>query len=234
MNNETSRIAAPYASYRSFINFINTLGETTVPSRIDRSVFGKMSGGAAYSILASMKALKLIDEQGVPQEILIRLVDSGGEERKIVLKEILEAGYPSFWDGSINLKHTTPGQFDEHVREHFAVRGSTVDKVAAFFLSAAEEAGIDISAHLKNRKPTAPSSSSRKSQKARKTGIGDNSETDPGGTGNEAPPAADPKKLTYQLVDLLKLPDVNNDVKQAVWTLVQFLSELEGVQDEDD
>ncbi len=227
MSNETESQSVPYATYKSFSNFINSLRETTIPSRIDRSVFGNMSGGAAYSILASLRALNLIEDNGKPCEALKSLVKADEKSQKGVLQQILKMGYPSLWDGSIDLATASAGQFDDHVRDRFGVKGSTVDKVAAFFLSAAEEAGIALSPHLKNRKATAPSGTSKRSAKARKQdsgGDGMSSHVNPPFT----PPSVTnvPKALEYQLIDLLKGPSVDVAVRDAIFKLVEYLSDL--------
>ena len=80
----------------------------------------------------------------------------------------MKVGYPTLWSGSINLASTTAGQFDEHIREEYDVKGSTVDKVATFFIAAAKFSELAISPHLAARKPTASSASSNKSKKQRK------------------------------------------------------------------
>lgn len=220
MTENNDRNAAPYASFRAFSNFIDSLRESVIPGRIDPSVFGKKSGGTIYSLLATLKSLNLIDDDGGPQDSLRELVNCPEVDRKKVLREIIKNGYPSFWDGSLNLEITTPAQFDEHVRSHFNARGSTVDKVAAFFLAAAEETDIPISIHLKNRKPTAPSSTSRKSQKARKQEAAPQTPTSPPNTG----PISQSKPLEYLLIDLLDPNGMNEDEQQAVWKLINYLA----------
>ena len=220
MNNDIEKRSAPYASYRGYNSFINGLRDTIVPNRIDRSVFGSMSGGQAYSIIAALKSLNLIDENGKPHDSLTRLVESEGHERKKVLQQVLNSAFPSLWDGSIDLASATSGQFDEHIRSRFGAKGSTVDKVASFLIAAAADAGISLSPHLKKRKPSAPSASSRKSQKGRKQ-KGD------GGHDDKPPPPPKTeiaKPLEYQLVDLLKQPDIAEDESNAIWTIVRFLS----------
>ncbi len=213
---------APYASWTSFLNFINKLQESGVPARIDPSVFGNASGSISYSIIAALKSLKLIMDDGIPTPEFSAFVNSTEDQRKAMMEAILKTGYPSLWNGGIDLATATAGQFDEHLRSTYDVKGSTVDKAAAFFLSAAQFADIKLSAHLKQRKPTASSPSSRKSIKQRKR-------TDNGGEvelpAREPPRAAQEKPLQYQLIDLMTEPDFPEDKKGPIWELVQYLAE---------
>ncbi len=214
--------APPYATFAAFLNFINKLRDTGVPARIDPSVFGNASGSLSYSVIASLKALKLIGADGVPTAVFNGFVKAGDEDRKEVLRGILREGYPSLWDGSIDLATATPGQFDDHFRQHFDAKGSTIDKIAAFFLSAAKVADMPISAHLKARKPIAASSTASKSKRQRKSeSVNNDADLPP-------PPPAVPtiisdKALEYKLIDLLK-EDVGENERSAIWTLVQYLA----------
>jgi hypothetical protein len=147
-------------------------------------------------------------------------VKATDEERVPLWKDIIEKGYPSLFEPSAHLTTMTAGQFDEHMRTQFGVQGSTVDKIAAFFIAAAKVAGIPISAHLLARKPVSTSSSSKKSAKQRKNGERSDAEDE---EEDRLPPAAPAKALEYQLIDLMSEPDVDEGVKTSIWALVQYL-----------
>jgi hypothetical protein len=224
MSDKAAKPSPPYASFSAFTNFINKLRETTVPHRIDASVFGNASGSVSYSVIATLKSLKLIGADGVTTPAFSTFVKASDEDRKPILLGLLKAGYPTLWDGSINLETATAGQFDEHMRLEYAAKGSTVDKVAAFFLAAAKSAGLTISPHLAARKATATSASSTKSRRQRKAQEPDNT-TDT--NRRSPPPAVDPisdKALEYKLVDLLKDEGVQQEQQAAIWTLIQYLT----------
>ena len=212
------RPAPPYASFASFITFINKLRDTGVPARIDPSVFGNASGSLSYSIIAALKALKLIESNGTPTAPFVSLVKAGDEQRKPLIREILRTGYPSLWDGNIDLETATGGQFDEHIREEYDAKGTTVDKVATFFIAAASYADLPLSLHLKARKPTASSASSRKSAKQRKQ-AGQEGDTENGtgnGNGSALPPTLHP--FFKGLLDKLPQPESAWPVAdQAKW-----------------
>ena len=220
MNETTKQLSPPYATYGQFVGFLNKLRETSVPSRIDPSVFGNASG-TAYSIISALKFLKLIDEGGKPSDELVALVGATDDARGPILKPVIQKGYPSLFKAPVHLSSITAGQFDEHIRQEYGVAGSTVDKVALFFTAACNAAGIPLSTHLLNRKPIATSSTAKKSVKQRRRDAGDDVDDE------HDPPPGDPpiaaKALEYQLIDLMSEPDIDEEVKQSIWSLVQFL-----------
>ena len=219
MAEKTKTHSPPYAAFASFISFLNKLRDTQIPSRIDPSVFGNASGSLSYSIIASLKSLKLIGADGTPTADLIAFVNASDNDRQAMMQAILMDAYSSLWGGSINLETTTAGQFDEHIREEYDVKGSTVDKVATFFIAAAKYAELPISPHLAARRPTASSASSSKSKRQRKADDLDN------GAGF-TPPSAKPmteKALEYRLVDLMTDAMGDQEVMQAIIKVVTFL-----------
>jgi hypothetical protein len=220
MADKAKQISPPYAALTSFTNFINKLRDTGIPGRIDPSVFGNASGSLSYSIISTLKYLKLVDEGGKPSQEFIAFVKGTDEERVPMWQKIVKSGYPSLFKSGVDLTTMTAGQFDEHVRNEFGASGSTVDKIALFFIGAAKLAGIPLSAHLLARKPVATSSTAKKSVKQRKRDAGETFDED-----DEADPPAQPAKaLEYQLIDLMSEPDVDADVKASIWSLVQYLT----------
>lgn len=144
-----------YTSYKSFKNFISGLREAGVPSRIDRSVLKKMSGSEQSAMIGSLRWLGLIEADGTPTADLHSIVDSNDAQYSIKLGQLLVKSYVFLTDKSIDLSRATGQQLIERFRE-FNASGSTIDKALGFFLSAAREAGITISPHM--RMPTRASS----------------------------------------------------------------------------
>jgi Family of unknown function (DUF5343) len=218
---ETAKTGAPpYATWAAFLNFLNKLRDTTIPSRIDPTVFGNASGSVTYSIIAALKFLKLINAEGDPSPLFLKLVKASDEDRKAVMAGIIKANYPTLFGGKIDITKATAGQFDEHIRDTYDAQGSTVDKIAAFFIAASQYAAIDLSPHIKARKPTAASASAGKSRKQRRTAGDEPEDRDP-------PPALTPsetKALEYQLIDLMKVEGIGQPEQDAIWTLVRFLT----------
>jgi hypothetical protein len=220
MADKAKQNSPPYAALTSFINFINKLRETGIPGRIDPSVFGNASGSHSYSIISTLKYLKLIDDAGKPSPEFIAFVKATDEQRAPMWQKLVKSGYPTLFAPGVDLTTMTAGQFDEHVRNEFGASGSTVDKIALFFIGAAKAGGIPLSAHLQARKPIATSSTAKKSVKQRKRDAGETFADDD----DIDPPAPQAKALEYQLIDLMSEPDVDADVKQSIWALVQYLT----------
>jgi hypothetical protein len=222
MSERSKVLSPPYATFSALVNFINKLRETGIPSRIDATVFGNASGSLAYSILSALKYLKLIDDTGIPSQEFIALVKANDEARPELLAKIVHQGYPSLFEPGIDLTAMTAGQFDEHVRNEFGASGSTVDKIALFFTAACKAANIPVSIHLLNRKPIATSSAAKKSAKQRKRDDEGEELDDVDPTPLTLVPP--PKALEYQLIDLMSEPDIDDAVKQSIWSLVQYLT----------
>lgn len=210
----------PYATFSSFLSFINKLRDTTVPSRIDASVFGNASGSLSYSIIATLKFMRLIDSDGKPTKLLVEFVAAPDDSRKAMMMELIAEAYPSFFGDEIDIAKATAGQFDEHIRKTFDSSGSTVDKIAGFFIGAANFAGMDLSPLIKNRKQVAASPAAGKSKKQRRAGEEESEEIPP----PPPPVVTEAKPLQYQLIDMLQSEGIGSEEQDAVWKLVRYLA----------
>lgn len=222
MAENAKRVAPPYASFSAYLNFNNKLRDTAIPSRIDPSVFGNASGSVSYSIIAALKSLKLINAEGAPTAQFTAFVIASDEDRKPLMQTILKEGYPTLWGGAINVATVSSGQFDEHIRSEYEAKGSTVDKVASFFIAAATFADIELSPHLKARKATKPSASSSKSKRQRK--VSEDAVETAGKPPILASPTITDMALEYKLVDLMREDGIETDERAAIWTLLQYLT----------
>jgi hypothetical protein len=136
-----------YIAYKSFLRFINGLREGHLPSRIDRSLLGGMSGSGQSALIGALEFLGLIDAGGKPEPALEALVTLEGAKFNEKLKELLTAAY-GFLFQDMELKRATGSQVHEAFRNQ-NVQGSTAQKAIAFFLAAAKDAGIEVSRHVK-------------------------------------------------------------------------------------
>jgi hypothetical protein len=165
MATESSKIESPpYPSYATFLNFIKGLKETGVPSRIDKSVIGKLSGSTQSALIAALKWLNLIDSVGLPMPKLEELVQADEVKYSETLASVLRESYKFIDDGTLNLAKATGSQVEQKFRE-YGVSGSTVIKCIAFFIAAAKDAKIELGPHVKAPKAPASSSSKRKTKK---------------------------------------------------------------------
>lgn len=218
----------PYVGFGSFQSFISGLKGSPLPDRIDRSVFGTMSGGLAYGLLSALKFLSLIDGNGVPTQLLIRLTEAEGEEEKTALRKVLETAYTGLFDGTVKLDRATSAQLDDHLRKTFGISGSTVDKAASFVLAAATAADVTISNQLKARKPIASGGAGQKKLRLKKSGSAKEPATpDAGQRDREVQSPATSKDPVQMLVEIIDMSAMDDEEQQAVWTLIRFLKRQE-------
>ncbi len=145
---ETERKALPpYLPYRTFTNFLDHLRAVGIPSHIDKGAMASMSGAIQSYIKLSLRYMKLINADDVPQDFLKKLVMAQGDERKVLLKELFGTVY-AFLD--IDLGNTTQPKLREAIAA-LGAQGETVDKVVAFLVAMAKDAGVPLSNYLTKR-----------------------------------------------------------------------------------
>ena len=142
----------PYMPYKSLGTFFDHLRAIGIPSHIDRSVMSSMSGAMQSWLKSTLRYLQLIDADDVPQPRLAKLVNAQGDERKALLADLFKQAY-GFLDGKIDLKNTTPQKLRAAVVE-LGAQGDTVDKIMAFMIAMAKDAGIPLSKLLTTRAPS--------------------------------------------------------------------------------
>ena len=141
MENEDSRLAAPYHPFRTLLNALDHLTAIGVPHKIEERVFPSFSGSMQKQLINSFRFLGLIDAVGAPTQNLLTLADKG-KDRKAVLKDILLEQYSELV--SLDLTKVSPSQFDDQLKE-YGVNGATLRKAKSFFLKAAQYSGIALS-----------------------------------------------------------------------------------------
>ena len=158
----------PYASYASFKSFINGLGESTVPSRIDKTVMSNYSGSTQYALLPALQWLGLTDSEGTPSDLLKALSTANESEFGSILNPVIREKYGFLFSGEIDLESASTGQVEEAFKSQ-NISGSTVTKCISFFLKIANEAGIAVSPHVKAPaiKRSSPSSPKNRSQSSK-------------------------------------------------------------------
>ena len=217
MASETKKSdSPPYIAFSTFIKFIKGLSETGIPSRIDKSLLGTMSGANQSALISTLKWFNLIDDVGAHGTKLEGFVNAG-DERGALLRTMLSEAYEFMADGSINLAKATGAQLEEKFRA-YGLSGSTIVKAMAFFLAACKEAGIQVSGHIK-----LPRVSRAGKKKARGTSAdpipgqdedeGDNEDAASGTMKFEIPIPVDRK---------VKL-SIPADFDEADWTLLQTM-----------
>ena len=147
MAEQNGKKTPPYIPYATFDNFINGLGESAVPDKIDSSLMRNLSGSARSGLMVALRYLNLIDEDGNTIGPLEKLAKSQGAQRGEILSVVLAAAYSFLGSGDLDLTRATPAQLAEAIGAEGAT-GGTRDKAVGFFLKAAETAGIPLSPHI--------------------------------------------------------------------------------------
>ncbi len=135
----------PYVPYSTFSTALDHLASHGLPTKIDRSMFPSFSGTVQGQLIGAFGFLGLIDNEGIPQPALDSLAIAEREERNTAFRKILTARYEKLFE--IDLKKITPAQFDDILGE-YGVTGATKTRAKSFFVKAAQEAGIEMSALL--------------------------------------------------------------------------------------
>jgi len=114
--------------------------------------------------MTTLKVLELIDADGRPTEELNSLVHAEGDDRRMLLRQILERFYTPVF--ALDLSRASRGQFHEAFRS-FGTKEGVLTKCEAFFIRAAQDAELDLSRHIlqgrhgANRTRTSPAGRSR-------------------------------------------------------------------------
>ena len=159
MKNTEKKTPPPYATYKTFLNFINSLKENGTPSHITRSMLPG-SNSAKASMSACLKSLGLITKDDIPSESLKQLADPETIYSN-KLKEVIYNSYSFLNDPGFDIKNTTT----EKVVEKFKVAGasgSTITKGIAFLLAACKDADIEVSRYVKAPQPARSTGVKRK------------------------------------------------------------------------
>lgn len=135
----------PYVPYRTFRNFLEFLREG-VPARIDRSVWGqRVSGSTGIQLMTALRVLDLVDDEGRPTEDLEHLAGVDGDERRSALIALLRRHYRAVFE--LDLPRATRAQFREAFRS-FGAKEGVLAKCEAFFIQAAQDAGLELSNYV--------------------------------------------------------------------------------------
>ena len=163
-----------YVPYATFISALDALKRDGIPGtgKIDKSLWDSQSGAIQGQLLIAFRFLGLIDEHNRVLAALPPLVTASPEDRKPILKKIIESKYSKLL--ALDLNTITPGQLDEALRG-YNIGGSTLIRAARFFVKACQETGIAISKRVSEKVRTAPTPSA---QRKRRSGNGTKQQND--------------------------------------------------------
>lgn len=228
MPEEGKRTAPPYVAFKTFTNFADRLSEGAMPARIDGSVMNTLAGGTQGQLISALKSLGFIEDGGVPSASFQEYVSGDAATRRRIMRSAMDRAYDFLLaNPSINIETATAAQFDELVQQTFGSKGSTIDKIAAFFIAASDHGGLRISEHLKSRPTRAAGGSA--SRRQRKPKSGEDSEKNSSSMGKETLPPEVPG-VTPTAATLWTLWDpveMTDQEQSAVITLMQYLKRRE-------
>jgi hypothetical protein len=152
----SSKITPVYVPYATLLSSFDALKVNGIPASgiIDKSIWDTQSGTVQAQLILAYKFLGIINEQKVVAQGLPSIVNAEVEQRKAILKRIIEDKYqPVIAQG---LTTTSPAQFEEAFRK-FDINGSTLVRAIRFFVKACAELGIPINKRFVERaKPSLP------------------------------------------------------------------------------
>ena len=152
-NNEDRRPLPPYIPFKTFNGFVTRLNETATPSRVDSSLLRTYSGSVGRQVVAALKFLKLIGENGTTTDSLKQLVDAYGTDKwQAVLGNIIRDAYFSLLT-DLNLSNATPGELEQRFRI-WGAEGEVLARCVNFYVAAMLDARETISPHIVNRPRT--------------------------------------------------------------------------------
>jgi hypothetical protein len=151
-NSEERRPLPPYIPFKTLTGFIQKLKDTTVPPRVDSSLMRSYSGSVARQLMAAMKWLSLVDDNGYAKEMLTRLVASYGTDGwHDEFGQVISDAYSSVI-GDLDLDKTTSAMLAEKFRA-IGAEGQVLQKCITFYLAAMRNAGWQVSPHLTEKGP---------------------------------------------------------------------------------
>jgi hypothetical protein len=221
---ENKPSAPPYVAYSSFRTMIGSFKAHVLSSRIDRSVLGNFSGIVGSQLLTALRFLKLIDKENRPQDALLGLVQAFGTETWApALANVIKAAYAPIF--ALDLKVASPSQFFEHFGEVYPGKGSTHRKCTTFFLSAVQDAKIEISPFIvKNKKRRSGPIKKRGSrQNGQKSENIDGVYANPPRLPSPSPRSRTKQKLSERVLALLDAEELPSEIETAVFTLLRYL-----------
>ena len=141
---EKQKANPPYLAFSTFQNALAGMAEHGVPDQIDKSIFRTLSGSDKYALMSALDFFGLV-EDGKPTKDLSLIAAGTPEERKSAIGRVLHAKYPRA------LKAVVTGTPDSLLKNFDYETGQSVtQKCIRFFLNAAKEGGVQVSAHIMN------------------------------------------------------------------------------------
>jgi hypothetical protein len=137
----------PYVTYATWTRVLEDVRERK-PTQLDGSYFRELglSDSTGVTVKQALWFLGLVEGEGIPTEDLLELAGSEGDDRKRLIKQILDAAYGPVV-GGVDLEHATMGHLLDAFKRAGA-EGNVGHKCVTFFLALAKDAGMKLSSSL--------------------------------------------------------------------------------------
>jgi hypothetical protein len=147
--NASDGFKPPYnVVWSTFLHFLDRTDPATLPPKIDRSYLTTLSGSTQTYLLSALRSFELIGPEKEVTSALKELVkDPDG--RPAMIADLLQRYYPHVVE--LGKNNGTVLQLDDAFRK-YGLSGNTIRKAAAFYMHAAQYAGLPLSVHWTVRK----------------------------------------------------------------------------------
>ena len=217
--------APPYISYSSFRTMIGGLKEHGVPAQIDRSVLGNFAGSVATQLLTALRFLGLVEQDGKTLEKLNGLVEAFQTPQwGSALSGVVRDAYKPIM--AHDLKTATPNMIDKAFRESYGGADAVQKKCVTFFLHAARDASMGLSSHL-SKSTRRPGKRGPRTPKEKSDSKGAGTPPPVKGNGEGGSPGR-PPSFDAMLLQMLDPVQMNEEERNAVWTLILYLKKRPG------
>jgi hypothetical protein len=146
----SGKFTPPYnVVWSTFNNFLDSVDPATLPPRIDRSYLSRMSGTNQTYLLSALRSFELIGPGNEATPTLKELAKNP-DGRPAMIADLLRRFYPEVVE--LGQNNGTVAQLEETFRTKHGLSGNTIRKAAAFYMHAAQYAGVPLSVHWAVRK----------------------------------------------------------------------------------
>jgi hypothetical protein len=155
---------APYISYQTLTTFIDgKLGQNPLPPRIDRGFVDNYAGSVQAQLLAALRIIGLVSDDGLVLGPLREAVRSPEHRQQVIRSWAVD-----FYQDQLALaeQNATAQMLLESFAKH-QYSGSTLRKAIVFFLSLVDELGLPKSVHFKAPRQATPAPSGRRKKDAK-------------------------------------------------------------------
>ena len=224
---ERSVASPPYGVFATFKSSLQQLSDG-MPNQIDRTVFPGTAWTAQSQLLAGLRTLGLIDDEGRPTQRLHQVAVPDEATRKRELERLVREHYERIFE--LDLLKTTPAELDKRMTDVYEISGDTRRKAVRFFLNALDYLGIEVSplfAKPRTRKRANGNGTPRRRRTRSRQAGADPQEFEPtksAGTSRSIPLSSGGTLTLSVELDLLRLSPSD---RQFVFELIDKLDDYE-------